>query len=84
MIYLEYHIKKNSVFFPLPTMLLLNFLNSGKGNSSVMLIERAAHPALESKVLRFFFRSVFFRQMLETIISGFFFREKKLTFTVHK
>ena len=64
-------------------MLLLNYLHSGKGNSCVVLIGRAAHPALEGKVLRFFFfRSVFFRQMLETIISGFFFREKKPTYTL--
>jgi len=55
--------KKVSVFFLFRTMLLLNYQYYGKGNFCVMLIERAAHPALESQVLRFFFRLVFFREM---------------------
>ena len=58
-------------------MLLLNYLHSGKGNSCVVLIGRTAHPALKGKVLRvFFFVRFFFRQMLETIISRFFFAKK--------
>ena len=59
-------------------MLLLNYLHSGKGNSCVVLIGRAAHPALEGKVLRFFFfRSVFFSSNVGNNNLRVFFCEKK-------
>ena len=75
--YLEPIFNKVNVFSLFRTMLLLNYLCSGKSNSCVMLIERSARPALESQVLRFSFRSVFFSSNVEINNLRFFFREKK-------
>ena len=45
-----------------------------------MLNEGAVHPALESQVFRFFFRSDFFSSIVEINNLRFFFREKKTDF----